>query len=193
MLYIKDGIIRDGSRIIIISDGYQTINPTEEMILADGWEKYTPETPDPVEPEPTVDDQIKELILEQYNERTDITDTDALSRPLLVYPWSNYINKSLKAGQIVSYDEKLWRVRQDITVVLENQEPSLATAALYEVIEIQPTGTIDDPIPYTPPMEIFNGKYYTQNDVKYLCIRDSQTALNHNLADLVGNYVSVVE
>lgn len=193
MLYIKDGIIRDGSRIIIVADGYQTINPTEEMILADGWEKYTPETPDPVEPEPTVDDQIKELILEQYNEKTDISDDEAMKRPLLVYAWSTYINKSLKTGQIISYDEKLWRVRQDISVVLENQEPSLATAALYEVIEIQPTGTIDDPIPYTPSMEIFNGKYYTQNDVKYLCIRDSQTALNHNLADLVGNYVSVVE
>lgn len=193
MLYIKDGIIRDGSRIIIITDDYQTINPTEEMILADGWEKYTPETPDPVEPEPTVDDQIKELILEQYNEKTDITDEDALKHPLLVYAWSTYINKSLKAGQIVSYDEKLWRVRQDVSVVLENQEPSLATAALYEVIEIQPTGAIDDPIPYTPPMEIFNGKYYTQNDVKYLCTRDSGQALTHNLADLVGLYVSVVE
>lgn len=41
-------------------------------------------------------------------------------------------------------------------------------------------------------MEIFNGNYYTQNDVTYLCVRDSGIPLSHNLADLVGNYVTVV-
>ena len=123
---------------------------------------------------------------------TDITDEDALKRPLLVYEWDTYIGKSLKTGQIVSYESKLYRVRQDISTVIEGWAPQLSTASLYEVIEVASAGTIDDPIPYTPPMEIFNGKYYTQNGVKYKCIRDSQTALSHNLADLVALYVEVV-
>ena len=191
MLYKKDGKIKERSRIIIFKDDQQIINPTDEMVIADGWVKY-------VAPDPVVDNssemskQLQDALLDQYNERTDITDEDALKRPLLVYEWDTYIGKSLKTGQIVSYKSKLYRVRQDISTVIEGWAPQLSTASLYEVIEVASAGTIDDPIPYTPPMEIFNGKYYTQNGVKYKCIRDSQTALSHNLADLVALYVEVV-
>lgn len=189
--YIKDNIIRERHRIVIVKDGLQTVNPTEEMVLADGWQPYTP--PEPEEPQPTIDDQLRELLLEQYNGRTDITDEEALKRPLLVYDWSAYKGKSLSTGMIVSYDGKLWRVRQAVAAVLEGQEPGLATAALYEVIEVEPAGTQDDPIPYTPPMEIFNGKYYTQGGVLYKCTRDSGQALTHDLAALVGLYVELTD
>ena len=191
MLYKKDGKIKERSRIIIFKDDQQIINPTDEMVIADGWVEY-------IAPDPVVDNssemskQLQDALLDQYNKRTDITDEDALKRPLLVYEWDTYIGKSLKTGQIVSYESKLYRVRQDISTVIESYAPQLSTAALYEVIEVTSAGTIDDPIPYTPPMEIFNGKYYTQNGVKYKCIRDSQTALSHNLADLVALYVEVV-
>ena len=191
MLYKKDGKIKERSRIIIFKDDQQIINPTDEMVIADGWVEY-------VAPDPVVDNssemskQLQDALLDQYNKRTDITDEDALKRPLLVYEWDTYIGKSLKTGQIVSYKSKLYRVRQDISTVIESHAPQLSTAALYEVIEVASAGTIDDPIPYTPPMEIFNGKYYIQNGVKYKCIRDSQTALSHNLADLVALYVEVV-
>ena len=191
MLYKKDGKIKERSRIIIFKDDQQIINPTDEMVIADGWVKY-------IAPDPIVDNssemskQLQDALLDQYNKRTDITDEDALKRPLLVYEWDTYIGKSLKTGQIVSYKSKLYRVRQDISTVIEGWAPQLSTASLYEVIEVASAGTIDDPIPYTPPMEIFNGKYYTQNGVKYKCIRDSQTALSHNLADLVALYVEVV-
>lgn len=190
MLYKKDGKIRDRSRIIIYKDDQQIINPTDEMVIEDGWVEFTP-------PEPIVDNsreiskQWQEALLDQYNERTDITDEDALKRPLLVYEWSTYIGKSLKTGQIVSYESKLYRVRQDIGQVLEDWFPGLTTASLYEVIEIVATGTIDDPITYTPPMEIFNGKYYIQDGVKYKCTRDSQIALSQDLKDLVALYVEV--
>lgn len=61
-LYIKDGQIKTRSQIVIKSqrtikdkDGYEkvvgtnTFNPSEELILANGWEKY--ETPQPTEEE----------------------------------------------------------------------------------------------------------------------------------------------
>lgn len=44
----------------------------------------------------------------------------------------------------------------------------------------------------TPPMEIFAGKYYTQNGVKYKCTRDSGIPLSHDLSALVGLYVEIV-
>ena len=190
MLYTKNGTIRDATRIVVRKDGLQYINPTEEMILADGWTPYEPE---PIEYVPTVDDQLRDLLLEEYNLRKDITDEEALKRPLLVYSWDTYIGGSLAKGQVVSHDGKLWRVRQDVAAVLENQTPGITTAALYEVIEVEPAGTQDDPIPYTPPMEIFNGKYYTQGGVLYKCTRDSGQALTHNLSDLVGLYVELAD
>ena len=65
-------------------------------------------------------------------------------------------------------------------------------ASLYERIVKDHEGTESDPIPYAPPMEIFNGKYYAQDDVLYLCTRDSGQALTHNLSELVSLYVEVV-
>ena len=77
-------------------------------------------------------------------------------------------------------------------MALEVYPPSVNTASLYEVIVQQHSGTMEDPIPYTPPMEIFEGKYYLQNDTLYLCTRDSGTALSHDLAVWVGLYVKIV-
>jgi hypothetical protein len=71
--------------------------------------------------------------------------------------------------------------------------PSINTAALYEVIEEEHEGTESDPIPYTPPMEIFEGMYYSQYGALYLCTRSSGVALTHDLFDLSGLYVELIE
>lgn len=52
--YIKDGKIQFQNQIVIRKNGLQTINPSEEMILADGWEEYVTPTY-----EPTIDDYRK--------------------------------------------------------------------------------------------------------------------------------------
>lgn len=57
MLYIKDNTIKEASEIIVISDGFQIINPKHEQIIADGWSKYTI-------PEPTIEEIKKQKINE---------------------------------------------------------------------------------------------------------------------------------
>ena len=52
--YIKDGKIKHSNEIVIRKDGMNTYNPTEEMILADGWVEYVT----PVY-EPTIEDYRK--------------------------------------------------------------------------------------------------------------------------------------
>ena len=42
-------------------------------------------------------------------------------------------------------------------------------------------------------MELIEGKYYSQNGVVYLCTRSTGQAVYHNLSDLVGIYVQVIE
>lgn len=189
MLYKKDNIIRDSSRIVIIKDNYQIINPTKEMILADGWVDYVPELVTPVY---TFSEQLEDMILDQYNQREDITNNEALKRPLLIYNFNHYVGKSLKTGQIISYEDNLYRVKQDINTVLANHYPSIDTAALYEIIDIVHEGTLDDPIPYNGNMILEEGKYYIENEQTYLCNRSTITAVYHPLSSLVGIYVEVI-
>ena len=121
-----------------------------------------------------------------------LTDDEALSVKRVYPQWSEFINKKLTQGMKVQYDNKLYKVRQEIATVLENQPPSIHTAALYEEINETHAGTLEDPIPYNNNMELEEGKYYSQNEVTYLCTRSTGQAVYHNLSELVGIYVEVV-
>lgn len=123
----------------------------------------------------------------------ELVNSDALAVKDLHPSWESFIGKSLKTGNRVLYQDRLYRVRQDVATVLENQPPSINTAALYEEINEENTGTLDDPIPYNNNMELFAGKYYSQNGVVYRCTRDTGQAVYHDLSALVGLYVEVVE
>lgn len=167
----------------------QVINPSEEAILADGWVEYIPPK---IEPKKSRMQIVQELVVKQYNERTDISNEEALDYMAIIYPWDYYLDKVLTEGMMVTYEDKPWRVRQTHTP-LEIYPPSLATASLYEAIDKEHSGEADDPIPYTPPMEIFEGKYYIQEGVVYRCTRNSEVALAHDLSALVGLYVEEVK
>ena len=170
---------------------FQVINPTEEMILADGWVEYVAPEVTPTTPTKSRFEIVQELVVAQWNERTDISNTEALDYAVIVYPFEDLIGQMLPMGKIVSYDNNLWRVRQAHTAQ-ENWQPSLDSASIWEIIQVEHEGTEADPIPYAPPMEIFSGKYYAEADQLYLCTRDSGTALTHPLSALVGLYVEIV-
>lgn len=137
--------------------------------------------------------QISDIIQETSKKinRIDLTDNEALSVKDFYPTWQSKIGNNVEQGYKMLYDGNLWRVRQN-HLVQEIYPPSLSTAALYEVINYQHEGTLEDPIPYVPPMEIFSNKYYIQYDVKYRCTRDSGIALTHDLSALVGLYVKIV-
>lgn len=123
--------------------------------------------------------------------RIPLTNNEALSVKEMYPKWEDKIGSTIEAGFITLHGENLWKARQTHTA-LEIYPPSVATAALYEVVVYQHEGTMEDPIPYTPPMEIYEGKYYTQYDVLYRCTRSSGTALSHDLYDLRGHYVELI-
>lgn len=136
--------------------------------------------------------QIADTIQETSKKmnRIDLTDNEALSVKDFYPTWESKIGNNVEQGYKMLYDGNLWRVRQN-HLVQEIYPPSLSTAALYEVINYQHEGTLEDPIPYVPPMEIFSNKYYIQYDVKYRCTRDSGIALTHDLSALIGLYVEI--
>ena len=63
----------------------------------------------------------------------------------------------------------------------EKEEPTVAEE-----------GSLENPIAYSTGMVVYNGKYYKQNDVVYLCTRDSGNALYHDISALIGSYFANV-
>lgn len=120
-----------------------------------------------------------------------LSDNDALKVKEWYPHWEDYIGQTIEAGFVTLYADNLWRTRQTHTA-MEVYPPSIDTAALYEVVVEGHEGTADDPIPFTPPMEIYADRYYIQDGIVYRCTRDSGMALSYNLADLVGIYVERV-
>ena len=106
------------------------------------------------------------------------------------YPeWETGIN--VKTGERYRVEDVLWECIKEHTTQ-DNWKPSMATASLWKVVGEEHKGTIDDPIVYIPPMEIFKDKYYIQNGIKYKCTRNSEQPLTHDLSALVGLYVEKV-
>lgn len=122
-----------------------------------------------------------------------LTDEQALSVKNLYPEWSKFINGRLEKDYKVLYQDKLYKVKQTIETVLENQPPSIDTAALYEEINESNEGTLEDPIPYNNNMELFKDKYYSQSGVVYKCTRNTEQAVYNDLSALVGIYVEKVE
>ena len=79
--YTKDAEIKSANQIIIFKDDMQIINPTKEMILADGWEEY-------VEPEPTEYEKLvmarrdKGFEIERYDTSDDVNEFFINGKPL---------------------------------------------------------------------------------------------------------------
>ena len=67
--------------------------------------------------------------------------------------------------------------------------PGIDTAALYTRIDETHAGTLEDPIPYSGNMALENQKYYSQDGIVYLCVRDTVNPVYHALKDLLGLYL----
>lgn len=118
----------------------------------------------------------------------ELPDEKAAMIPLCYDAWET--DKAYKAGDRVQSDGKLWKCRQAHTAQ-ENWKPSIETASLWEVLNVENAGTLDDPIPYDQTMTVYKGKYYLEEGIIYKCIRDSGQPLYATCASLVGNYFEV--
>lgn len=104
---------------------------------------------------------------------------------------------AITKGTKFQYEGKLYAVLQDHTI-LAHYYPSINTASLYVEVtsdyndQGEEMGTFENPIPYEGNMILENGKYYIQDEVVYLCNRDSGNPVYHALKDLIGLYVEAV-
>lgn len=127
-----------------------------------------------------------------------LSDQDAIQAKILYDEWADLCKESYVAQEIgfkFVHKNQLYKTAQAGFRFQSQWEPgSQGTESIYTLIDEEHAGTQEDPIPYKKNMELFNGKYYTQNDVSYLCIRDSGIPMQYDLANLIsGGFVQVVE
>ena len=122
-------------------------------------------------------------------------DADALTAISLFPKWDSLVKAGteVEKGFRFQHDGRLWRTEQpEYTFVAHYVPGAVGTESIFSHIDEGHTGTREDPIPYEKNMEIYEGMYYTQNGVTYLCTRSSGQPLQHDLAVLVGHYVEVI-
>ena len=136
-------------------------------------------------------DTLMAGISERIND-TPMTAAQSLKNKRYYPQWKDIIGKPVDTGFRFKEGETMYEVLQPHTLSAE-WVPGTGTESLYKVVQEEHEGTKDDPIPWQLNMELYNGKYYTDKGVKYLCVRDSGMGLSFALADLVsGGYVEIV-
>ena len=117
-----------------------------------------------------------------------LSDTDALQAVELFDEWKP--DTDYERGDRRRYDGVLYKARQAHT----SQEiyPPNIVPALWEVVAPEGKGdSPDNPIEYDQNMAIEEDKFYIENDVIYICTRNSVNPLYTALANVIGQYVEV--
>lgn len=120
-LYKKNGIIQFSDKIVIIKDDMQIFNPTEEMILEDGWVEYisTVNIPTPTDEE----------ILERYrsDKIEDIIKYDSSSEvnEFFLGETSIWLDKATRAGLKLRFEAEISLGRETTTLWYDNIQYSL--------------------------------------------------------------------
>nr|UWI04664.1 MAG: hypothetical protein [Bacteriophage sp.] len=141
--------------------------------------------------------EVQEMMVRAQINALSVDDATAL-RMIAFYPeWESGKAYTAANGCPVGYKVaragKLWKLRQEHTSQDSWAPGMTGTESLWEEICEHHDGTKYDPIPYNGNMALENGKYYTQDDVLYLCNRNTGNPVYNTLSELIGIYVEVVE
>lgn len=141
---------------------------------------------------PLTPDEVNQMLIKAQINSVEIDDKTSL-RMLDYYPiWQDLIGQTASQGFKFTYNGKLYKVIQSHTLS-ESWVPDNGTESLYTRIDEEHDGDLYDPVPYEGNMVLVNGKYYTQDNVVYLCFRDTVNQVNNPLSELVEIYVKIVD
>jgi hypothetical protein len=116
---------------------------------------------------------------------------------ILIYiflTFSLFIASSATAGAQVANPIPLNTIQQQPKYTFEKHRipGSTGTESLFSRIDESHAGTFEDPIPYEGNMELYQGCYYSQGGVIYLCVRSTGQPVFHDLAALTGTFLEAV-
>lgn len=132
----------------------------------------------------------KERLVATIKAMTVTASDQTAAKAVELYPtWAEGLTVAI--GDRLQFGGKLYKVIQSHTTQ-QGWTPD-TTAALWTVIDVEHSGTLEDPIPASSGMEYTKGLYYVEDGVIYLMNRqgmnDGETIVLHYLpSQLVGQY-----
>jgi hypothetical protein len=123
-------IIKRADEIVIKGNGSQTFNPTEEMILADGWVEYIP---------PVIVPTLEEVKADKVDAILAYDSSEAVNE-FSIGGVSMWLDKATRAGLLLRFEAEakvgrtettLWNDGQSYTLPLETAQQILIALELY--------------------------------------------------------------
>lgn len=171
----------------------EQITTLEGMTDAEYEEYVEPEPEAYVKDVPTADDivtQLKELAQAQVEA---LTDDEAKKVPALFHLWTDH-----KQGDPIAAGVREWYKGSLYKCITPHNwqsdwAPDVATSLWANVSEEsqEADGSREHPYQWTSGMESYEGFYYTEDSVLYLCTRSSGGPLYYRITDLIGIYFQV--
>lgn len=108
--------------------------------------------------------------------------------------WESRIGTEAAAGERLTYNGVLYKCRQAHTIS-EAWNPKDTPALWANVSEEsqEADGSREHPYAWEQGMTSYEGKYYTENGILYLCTRDSGNPLYFPISSLIGTYFQIAE
>ena len=208
---LKEQLYNTQGEVIKTMEGYPVDDPDimpkrqlwrEQIATLEGmtdaeYEDYTePEVETYVKDVPSADDivgQLKELAQAQVAE---LTDEEARKVPALFHLWTDHKQgDSIAAGVREWYKGSLYKC-----ITPHNWQsdwaPDVAASLWANVSEEsqEADGSHDNPFTWEVGMTCYNGKYYIEDNILYLCTRDSGGPIYNKISDLpIGLYFQIAE
>ena len=140
-------------------------------------------------------EEILRTLIDSNSEKIVSTfDDENAVKVIDLYPaWKESI--AVAVGERYQYNGRLYKVVQAHTTQAD-WTPDI-TPSLWVVIDVEHSGTLEDPIPAVASMEYIKGKYYIENGTIYLMNRQGMAdgesiVLHYTPSQLVGQYFEVV-
>lgn len=205
---LKEQLYNTQGEVIKTMEGYPVDDPDimakrqlwrEQITTLEGmtdaeYEDYTePEPTEYVKDVPSADDivsQLKELAQAQVEA---LTDDEAKKVPALFPLWET--EKAYAVGDRVWYQASLYKCIQAHTSQ-STWNPKDATSLWANVSEEsqEADGSREHPFEWQSGMTCYNGKYYIEDNILYICTRDSGGPVYNRIADLpAGLYFQIAE
>ena len=130
----KDKEVKPANKIILLEDGQQVLNPTEEMLLANGWEEYVYVAPEPTEA------QKLERAINDAIQRIEAYDSSEMVNSFYIGDMQMWLDKATRTGLMLRFQAEqmagqeqtsLWYGENQFALPLANAMGMLYALELY--------------------------------------------------------------